>query len=93
MKPGLDFNDAFSPVAKATTIRAVIAVAVKRDWEIFSGDVETAFLTPDIDTEIWVKMPPLYGPGDGDVDETERGKTQIRKLLKGVPGIPQGVLR
>ena len=58
MKPGLDFNDAFSPVAKNTTIRALLAVATKYDMDLFGGDVETAFLTPDIDTEIWVSMAP-----------------------------------
>ena len=50
MKAGLDYNDAFSPVAKPTTIRAVLALAVKKVVDLFSGDIETAFLTPDIDT-------------------------------------------
>jgi hypothetical protein len=61
MKPGLDYNDAFSPVAKTTTIRALLAVAAKFDMELYGGDVETAFLTPDIDTEIWVGLPKFYG--------------------------------
>jgi len=90
MKPGLDFNDAFSPVAKNTTIRAVLAVATKYDMHLFSGDVETAFLTPDIDTEIWVTMPPFYGQDGVQIDGGSSGARTVRKLLKGVPGIPQG---
>jgi len=43
MKPGLDYNDAFSPVAKTTTIRGLLAVAVKYDMELFGGDVETGY--------------------------------------------------
>ena len=90
MKAGLDYNDAFSPVAKTTTIRAVLALAVKKNMDLFSGDIETAFLTPDIDTEIWVSMPPLYGNDDGEINEGSKSERQVRKLLKGVPGIPQG---
>jgi len=86
MKPGLDFNDAFSPVAKNTTIRAVLAVATKYDMELFGGDVETA----DIDTDIWVTMPPFYGEDGTKIDGKSSGVRTIRKLLKGVPGIPQG---
>ena len=58
--------------------------------ELFSGDVETAFLTPDIDAEIWVTMPPMYGEDGSDVDTNNQGCKQVRRLLKGVPGIPQG---
>lgn len=90
MRPGLDYNDAFSPVAKTTTIRAVLAVAVKYDMNLFGGDVETAFLTPKIDTEIWVTMPPMYGDDGGEVDVENNTSKQVRRLLKGVPGIPQG---
>jgi hypothetical protein len=87
MKPGLDFNDAFAPVAKTTTIRAVLAVATKYDLELFGGDVETAFVTPNIDTEIWVTMPPFFGTNDSEIAPDQCQK-QVRKLLKGVPGIP-----
>ena len=90
MKPGLDFNDAFSPVAKNTTIRAVLAVATKYDMELYSGDVETAFLTPEIDTEIWVSMPPFYGKDASKIDGQAGRVREVRRLLKGVPGIPQG---
>ena len=65
-------------------------LAVKKNMDLFSGDIETAFLTPDIDTEIWVSMPPLYGIDDGDINEQSDSVRQVRKLLKGVPGIPQG---
>src|SRR6185369_5444335 len=73
MKPGIDFNDAFSPVAKNTTIRAVLAVATKYDMDLFAGDVETAFLTPDIDTDIWVSMPPFYGKDGALIDASTPG--------------------
>ena len=57
--------------------------------EFLGGDVETAFLTPDI-TPRWVSMPPYYGDDAVQIDGLIPGARQIRKLLKGVPGIPQG---
>ena len=67
MKEGLDFNDTFAPVAKPMTIRAVFAVATKYGCKLKAGDVETAFLTSDMDCEVWVKMPALWGKGDDEI--------------------------
>jgi histone deacetylase 1/2 len=89
MKEGLDFNDTFAPVAKPMTIRAVLAVATKYGCKLKAGDVETAFLTADMDCEVWVKMPSFWGPDDKQITG-QRYECKPRRLLKGVPGIPQG---
>src|SRR6185437_5314289 len=89
MKEGLDFNDTFAPVAKPMTIRAVFAVATKYGYKLKAGDVETAFLTSDMDCEVWVKMPALWGKGAVAITGSP-AETQPRRLIKGVPGIPQG---
>jgi hypothetical protein len=89
MKEGLDFNDTFAPVAKPMTIRAVFAVATKHSCMLFAGDVETAFLTSNMDCEVWVRMPPYWGKGDEPITGVN-SDLPPRRLLKGVPGIPQG---
>ena len=89
MKEGLDFNDTFAPVAKPVTIRAVFAIATKHGCKLKAGDIETAFLTADMDCEVWVKMPTFWGRGDNAITG-ERQDLPPRRLLKGVPGIPQG---
>lgn len=89
MKEGLDFNDTFAPVAKPATIRALFAIATKNGCKLKAGDVETAFLTADMDCDVWVKMPTFWGRGN-DAITGERQDLPPRKLLKGVPGIPQG---
>ena len=61
MKEGLDFNDTFAPVAKPMTIRALFAIATKYGCKLKAGDIETAFLSADMDCEVWVKMPPYWG--------------------------------
>jgi hypothetical protein len=90
MKEGLDFNDTFAPVAKSMTIRAVFAIATKYGCKLKAGDVETAFLSADMDCEVWVKMPSFWGRGDSSITGEVNQNLPPRRLRKGVPGIPQG---
>ncbi len=64
MKEGLEYNDTFAPVAKPLTLRAVLAIATKYGCKLKSGDVETA---SDMDCEVWVKMPAMWGHGKNGV--------------------------
>ena len=89
MQEGLNYNNTFAPVAKPATIRALLATATKYGCLLFSGDVETAFLTAKMDCEVWVKMPPFWGKNEEAITGAEFASPP-RLLLKGVPGIPQG---
>ena len=86
MAKGLDYNETFAPVPCMAVIRFFLALAAHLDWEIKQGDVHTAFLCADMDTDVWVSVPNWFKVG---ASGKETGYT-IRKLLKGVPGIPQG---
>ena len=55
--PGIDFGDIFSLVAKVTSIRLLLSVAVAFDFEIEQMDVKTAFLHGDLEEEIYMKQP------------------------------------
>jgi histone deacetylase 1/2 len=71
------------------TLRAILAIATKYGCKLKAGDIETAYLTADMDCEVWVKMPAFWGRGDEPITG-EKQDLPPRRLLKGVPGIPQG---
>ena len=43
-KPGIDFYQTVSPVARLETIRTVIVVAAQKKWKIFQLDVKSTFM-------------------------------------------------
>lgn len=48
----------FTPVAKATFIRFILAIAAAWHLLIYQFDIETAFLNPGIDHVVYVEQPP-----------------------------------
>ena len=56
-RAGLDYGETFAPVAKASTIRILFALAQVYSLQIHQMDVETAFLYAPLKEVIYMKPP------------------------------------
>lgn len=78
---GIDYTETFSPVVRYSTIRLLIAIAVKMDLKIEHLDVPTAFLNGDLEEEIFLKQP------EGFIKKGQENKVYL--LKKAVYGLKQ----
>lgn len=78
---GVDYVETFAPVARLSSIRAVLALVAHHDWELHQMDVRSAYLNGDLDEEIYMKQPTGY------VEEGKEG--YVCKLKKGLYGLKQ----
>ena len=80
-EPGLDYEETFSPVAKYTSIRTLLAIANQLNLEVHQMDVSTAFLNSELEEEIYMTQP------EGYVKEGE--EDLVCKLNKSIYGLKQ----
>jgi hypothetical protein len=79
---GEDYFDTFSPVAKLSSFRTILALAACYDWEIESFDFNGAYLNGELgeDEEIYMQGPPGYEGQDQDT---------VKRLRKSLYGLKQ----
>lgn len=76
----LRYEETSSPVMKRKTMRLLIAIAVKKGWDIEQIDVKGAYLHSPINCEIFMEQPRGY--------EVNSSKKFVCKLKKSIYGLP-----
>jgi len=51
---GIDYEETFSPVARYSSIRTILALSVHMGWHIHQMDVKIAFLNRVIEEEVYI---------------------------------------
>ncbi|KAG7557098.1 Reverse transcriptase RNA-dependent DNA polymerase [Arabidopsis suecica] len=56
-RPGIDYEETYSPVVDATTFRFLISLAIRENLDLRLMDVVTAYLYGPLDNEIYMRLP------------------------------------
>ena len=81
--PGIDYFDTFAPVAKLASIRIVLTMAAKLDFELHQIDIKSAYLNGELtkDENIYMRQPPGY--------PASNSSRKVCHLLKTLYGLKQ----
>ncbi|KAJ1041408.1 hypothetical protein NDA10_005389 [Ustilago hordei] len=78
-REGIDFEETFAPVAPLSAIRALLSLAVERNWEVHQLDITMAYLNSTLNHVIYMKPP--------EGAKVPTGKAY--RVIKGLYGLKQ----
>ena len=78
---GQNYWETYSPVVNALTVKILLVIAKLHKLDSKSIDFVLAFPQADLDTDIWMEIPPGFESDDG------QEQTQVLKLNKSLYGL------
>jgi hypothetical protein len=79
---GIDYEETFAPVSRASTLRIMLGVAASKGWKVHQLDVKTAFLHGEVGVDVYMKQPSGFVDG---VDHV----CHLQKCLYGLKQAPR----
>jgi hypothetical protein len=80
---GVDYEETYAPVARYTSIRAILALTAHHNWELHQMDVKSAYLNGDLEEDIYMQQP------EGYEQIGENQQQLVCKLIKSLYGLKQ----
>jgi Reverse transcriptase (RNA-dependent DNA polymerase) len=82
---GIDYDEIFAPMAKMSTVRTLVSMAVNGGWQLHQLDVKNVFLYGDLLEEVYIEIPPGF-----DTNQTIMGNVcRLKKSLYGLKQSPR----
>ena len=72
---GVDYFETFAPVAKFTSIRSILAITARNDWNISIFNFHSAYLNGELNKDIFMEQPPDYETADRECYVVKLHKT------------------
>ena len=83
-REGVDFEEAFAPVARMESVRLLLALAAVKDWRVHHLDIKSTFLNGELAQMVFVRQPPGFA-----VKGEEHRVLRLRKALYGPRQAPR----
>jgi hypothetical protein len=80
-KEGIDYFETYAPVVQWSTIRLLLSTVLTEGWATRQVDYTNAFAQAEINEEVYLEFPRLFGP--------KSGSNLVLKLLKSLYGLRQ----
>ncbi|KAL0453701.1 UNVERIFIED_CONTAM: Retrovirus-related Pol polyprotein from transposon RE2 [Sesamum latifolium] len=80
-RPGVDFEETYSPIAMTKSIRIMFSIATWYDYKIWQMDVKMAFLNSFVEEEIFMDQPEGF--------TTVGEKQKVCRLRRSIYGLKQ----
>jgi Reverse transcriptase (RNA-dependent DNA polymerase) len=77
----LDYQEIFISVAKMSTMRILLSVAINLGWNLFQMNVKNVFLQDTLEENVYMTLPPRY--------ENNSNKDLVCKLNKSIYSLKQ----
>lgn len=83
-REGIDYEETFAPVARYTSVRAVLAIAAAKGWKVHQMDIKTTFLNGKISKEVYLEQPEGF-----EILDSESHVCRLKKALYGLKQAPR----
>jgi len=77
---GIDYDETFAPIAKLSSLRAILTITVELNLKVHQMDVKSIYLNGELEEEIFMEPPPGFDVPEG----------MVLKLIKAIYGTKQG---